>query len=65
MVLLGGVQYVRISLLTFCFIKIDLIILNSYDIVMTGYMHMSQENFLRDAQNDSSPALPELADAVK
>ena len=26
---------------------------------------MSQENFLRDAQNDSSPALPELADAVK
>ena len=26
---------------------------------------LSQENFLRDAQNDSSPALPELADAVK
>ena len=26
---------------------------------------MSQENFLRDAQNDSSPALPELADAAK
>ena len=25
----------------------------------------SQENFLRDAQNDSNPALPELADAVK
>ena len=26
---------------------------------------LSQENFLRDAQNNSSPALPEPADAVK
>ena len=26
---------------------------------------VSQENFLRDAQNNSSPALPELADVVK
>ena len=26
---------------------------------------LSQENFLRGAQNNSSPALPELADAVK
>ena len=26
---------------------------------------VSQENFLRDAQNDSSPAIPELADAIK
>ena len=38
----------------------------SADLVILGVtFDLSQENFLRDAQNNSSPALPEPADAVK
>ena len=43
-------------------------ILESYEedhVCILGDFNVSQENFLRDAQNYSSPALPELADAIK
>ena len=38
---------------------------NSATLIGNFFINVSQENFLRDAQNYSSPALPEPADAVK